>query len=65
VYGTGEVRVNDSETLDSRIRIAMLSLIPVAFLVPFLNKAYHIDDTLFVYAARQILKSPGTFTALR
>ena len=26
--------------------------------VPFLNKALHIDDPLFVYEAEQILKDP-------
>jgi 4-amino-4-deoxy-L-arabinose transferase-like glycosyltransferase len=33
----------------------------VACLVPFLNKAYHIDDTLFLYAARQIQDDPVNF----
>ena len=28
---------------------------------PFLNKAVHIDDSLFVWTAEQILKQPGNF----
>src|ERR1039457_988335 len=28
---------------------------------PFLNKAVHIDDSLFVWTAEQILKHPGDF----
>jgi 4-amino-4-deoxy-L-arabinose transferase-like glycosyltransferase len=30
-------------------------------LVPFLNKAYHIDDTLFLYAAEKIHENPVDF----
>jgi 4-amino-4-deoxy-L-arabinose transferase-like glycosyltransferase len=38
-----------------------LALLCIACLTPFLNKAFHIDDTLFVYAARQIQKNPLDF----
>jgi 4-amino-4-deoxy-L-arabinose transferase-like glycosyltransferase len=30
-------------------------------LVPFLNKAVHMDDPLFIYAAQQILRNPTDF----
>lgn len=30
-------------------------------LVPFLNKAVHMDDPLFIYSARQILRNPFDF----
>jgi 4-amino-4-deoxy-L-arabinose transferase-like glycosyltransferase len=30
-------------------------------LLPFLNKAFHIDDPLFLWTAQQIEKSPGNF----
>ena len=33
----------------------------IACLVPFVNKAFHIDDTLFIYAARQIQADPVNF----
>jgi len=32
--------------------------VSLALLAPFSNKAFHVDDTLFLYAARQIRKSP-------
>ncbi len=33
----------------------------LACLVPFINKAFHIDDTLFIRAAEQIQKHPADF----
>src|SRR5689334_6086976 len=33
-------------------------LLPLALLVPFMNKAYHIDDPLYLWSAKQILKNP-------
>ena len=41
--------------------VLWLALACVACLAPFLNKAFHIDDTLFVYAAQQIQKNPLDF----
>jgi 4-amino-4-deoxy-L-arabinose transferase-like glycosyltransferase len=38
-----------------------VSLASAACLLPFVNKAYHIDDTLFLYAARQIQEEPLNF----
>jgi dolichyl-phosphate-mannose-protein mannosyltransferase len=35
-----------------------LSLLTVACLVPFLNKAIHIDDPIFIWTAQQITKHP-------
>ena len=37
----------------------------VACLAPFLNKAFHIDDTLFLYAARHIQTNPLDFYGFR
>ena len=39
----------------SRLLLAALTLV---CLVPFSSKAFHIDDTLFVWAARQIARHP-------
>jgi hypothetical protein len=38
-----------------------VSLACAACLLPFVNKAYHIDDPLFLYAARQIQADPLNF----
>src|SRR5215471_4158590 len=38
-----------------------LVLLTFACLAPFLNKAFHIDDTLFLRAAQQIQKHPTDF----
>ena len=35
-----------------------IAAITVAVLAPFLGKAFHIDDPLFIYAAEQILREP-------
>jgi hypothetical protein len=39
-------------------RKALLLLITVAVLAPFLNKAFHVDDPLFLWMAQQIAKHP-------
>lgn len=39
-------------------RCGLVVVLVLAFLLPFVNKAFHIDDTLVIYPARQILKSP-------
>src|SRR5438270_12162936 len=41
-----------------RFWVMLLTLI---FLLPFVNKAFHIDDTLFIRAAEQIQKHPADF----
>src|SRR5436189_6454534 len=38
-----------------------LALACAACLLPFVDKAYHIDDTLFVFAARHIRTNPIDF----
>lgn len=35
--------------------------LPLACLLPFLNKAFHIDDTVFIWCARQIRQHPTDF----
>lgn len=34
---------------------------PLLFLLPFVNKAYHIDDTVFIWVSRQIQQHPLDF----
>jgi 4-amino-4-deoxy-L-arabinose transferase-like glycosyltransferase len=36
----------------------LLAILTVGCLLPFVQKAFHVDDTLFLYAARQILADP-------
>lgn len=43
---------------DPRKQSLLLVLITVAALAPFLNKAFHIDDPLFIWTAQQIVKHP-------
>lgn len=40
------------------LRLFAVAAITIALLLPFVNKAFHVDDTLFLYSARQILKNP-------
>ena len=41
--------------------LATIGIFILLTLGPFLNKAVHIDDSLFVWTAEQILKHPGDF----
>lgn len=41
-----------------RKELGLIIVLILIILLPFINKAYHIDDTLVLYPARQILKSP-------
>jgi 4-amino-4-deoxy-L-arabinose transferase-like glycosyltransferase len=43
---------------ESRRTFIWLALIVVAALLPFLNKAFHVDDPLFIWMADQIRKHP-------
>jgi 4-amino-4-deoxy-L-arabinose transferase-like glycosyltransferase len=43
---------------DSRRNLVWLALITVAALSPFLNKAFHADDPLFIWMAEQITSHP-------
>lgn len=42
------------------LRVAILAL-PMLLLLPFLNKAYHIDDILFLWVTEQIQRAPLDF----
>lgn len=41
--------------------ILFLAAATVALLFPFVDKAFHIDDTLFLWTARQIIERPWDF----
>ena len=45
-----------------RVRPNAISLssivVPFALMLPFVSKAFHIDDPLYLWAAKQILKDP-------
>jgi hypothetical protein len=36
----------------------LLSVTTIMFLAPFSGRAFHVDDTLFMWTARQIVKQP-------
>jgi len=41
------------------LRLLLLAALTIASLVPFLGKSFHIDDPLFLWAAKQIQVNPG------
>lgn len=41
--------------------LLILVFVTVAVLLPFIDKAVHIDDTLFIWTARQIIERPWDF----
>lgn len=47
--------------LPPRAQAWIAALLPTAWLLPAINKAYHIDDPLFVWTARKIVETPGDF----
>src|SRR5437660_12178820 len=47
--------MKNSETRDAFLAIAAV----IAALVPFLNKAFHIDDPLFLWMAQQLSQHPA------
>lgn len=44
-----------------RFDLTMLVIVSLACLVPFIDKAFHIDDPMYIWAARQIQTSPLDF----
>ncbi len=48
-------------TLSLRAELGLALALTVACLLPFLNKAFHIDDPLFLWTAQQISRSPLDF----
>jgi 4-amino-4-deoxy-L-arabinose transferase-like glycosyltransferase len=45
--------------------VILLSIFTILCLIPFVNKGFHIDDTLFLWNARQIQYNPGDFYGFR
>ena len=37
------------------------AIVTIVCLIPFVNKAFHIDDPLFIWSAKQIQTSPADF----
>jgi 4-amino-4-deoxy-L-arabinose transferase-like glycosyltransferase len=48
----------DSVQSNQRIHSILLAAAVIACLVPFSGKAFNVDDTLFIYVARQITQHP-------
>ena len=40
---------------------SLVLAMPVLCLIPFLDKAFHIDDPMYIWAAHQIQKNPADF----
>ena len=55
------VAVGRKGELNPAAAIILLTFVTVSLLLPFLDKPFHIDDTLFVWTARQIQKNPSDF----
>ena len=47
--------------IDSILPKFMVIIIPILLLAPFITKAFHIDDTLFLWTANHILSDPVDF----
>lgn len=45
----------------SKLQQTIILLCVVALFVPFVDKAYHIDDPVYIWVARQILRNPLDF----
>jgi hypothetical protein len=45
----------------ARLQISLVVLVPLSCLVPFVTTAFHIDDTLFLRAAKHIQNHVGDF----
>lgn len=56
--GSG-VQSGDRKT--TLILVTLLATLTILLLVPFANKAFHIDDPMYLWAAKHILKSPPDF----
>jgi 4-amino-4-deoxy-L-arabinose transferase-like glycosyltransferase len=53
--------IQEENSYRNRIAIVLLSLITIIILAPFAAKAFHIDDTLYLWTAKNIVKSPSNF----
>jgi 4-amino-4-deoxy-L-arabinose transferase-like glycosyltransferase len=59
---TRQVSVTNAPALlPPRWHIWVAAALPIIFLLPFLDKAFHIDDTVYVYVAQHILNHPINF----
>jgi hypothetical protein len=54
-----------NERRPRRLELGILSAAMLACLLPFATRAYHIDDTLFVWTARHIREHPLDFYGFR
>ena len=41
--------------------IAIVSAVTVVLLLPFLGKSFHMDDTVYLWSAEQVLRDPADF----
>jgi 4-amino-4-deoxy-L-arabinose transferase-like glycosyltransferase len=57
---TGETDIEHRASPEIEGMVAAASL-PVLLMLPFLSKAYHVDDPLFVWTAKQIVNNPWDF----
>jgi 4-amino-4-deoxy-L-arabinose transferase-like glycosyltransferase len=52
---------NHTRTISHRENVSLLLFICILCLLPFINKAFHIDDPLFIWVAKQIQTNPFDF----
>ena len=55
---TSQPAVTAPSTLSPARMVGLLALMTVLALLPFINKPFHIDDPLFIWAAQQIQQDP-------
>jgi len=44
----------DMKSVRRHVPVLLVTLVPLACLLPFANKAFHLDDPMFPWTARQI-----------
>ncbi len=54
-----DVLLQDDTVRSTRLSMMILVVATVLSLVPFVNKAFHLDDPLFIWSSQQIQKHPG------
>ncbi len=51
----------DSAAHSSNLYRWLAAILPAVLLTPFINKAFHIDDTVFIYVAQHLHQNPFDF----
>lgn len=56
--GTSSTNIESARQVSDRVHWVLAALLPIMLLAPFVNKPVHIDDTVYIAIAKQIVKHP-------